>query len=147
MRIDVVSAALAEPERFTGRALIGDRTPEPEHRWRARAVIVALNRYQAIPLDVYAVVENVLRRGGLLDSKGLAQNVVDAIHAGADPVGIALGQLGLNPEGGLPLLLAEVRRQTLHEVYEALSAKGRGHTRGSWQQAASLIHRRQIAEP
>lgn len=144
MRIDVVASAIAEPERFTARALIGDRTPEPEHRWRARAVIVALNRYQAIPLDVYAVVERLVRTAGVEQPEVVSKAIVDAIHACADPVGILLGLRGLPADAGLDTLLAVVRTEVLGDVYELLSARGRGHTRGSWQQAASAVHRLRV---
>jgi len=58
-----------------------------------------------------------------------------------DDVGRALVARGLPADAGLPVLLAFERADVLRRLYRRLAKLADGHTRGSWNQAASLVSR------
>lgn len=53
----------------------------------------------------------------------------------------ALVERGLPPEAGLQALITYERLQALRTVHRRLQRLALGSTRGSWSQAASLLHR------
>jgi hypothetical protein len=65
----------------------------------------------------------------------------------AGPVPDALAARGLPRDAGLDVLLAHERQQALRAAYRRVTRLSRGSTRGSWAQAASLLHRMIGGEP